>query len=163
VQLKSPQRVDSTRKVLFLISRIRVESTIVWLNENKNNNEKKNKKLSTTLVPVVKFMCMYYFLIKVIFWMLMLGFKLMILGLCNKLIFRSIMKKCVAYPQEDFLFIKLITSLRISLLNNYKKRLPVYIKSSPNTLKLVNISRESEKGAKNSYGRRNLFPKSKNQ
>jgi hypothetical protein len=30
-------------------------------------------------------------------------------------------KKCVAYPQEDFLFIKLITSLRISLLNNCKK------------------------------------------
>jgi hypothetical protein len=29
-------------------------------------------------------------------------------------------KKCVAYPQEDFLFIKLISSLRISLLNNCK-------------------------------------------
>jgi hypothetical protein len=27
-----------------------------------------------------------------------------------------------------------------------------YIKSSPKTLKLVNISRESEKGAKSSYG-----------
>jgi hypothetical protein len=30
-------------------------------------------------------------------------------------------KKCVAYPQEDFLFYKIITSLRISLLNNCKK------------------------------------------
>jgi hypothetical protein len=30
-------------------------------------------------------------------------------------------KKCVAYPQEDFLFIKLKTSCRISLLNNCKK------------------------------------------
>jgi hypothetical protein len=30
-------------------------------------------------------------------------------------------KKCVAYPQEDFLFMKLITSFRISLLNNCKK------------------------------------------
>jgi hypothetical protein len=30
-------------------------------------------------------------------------------------------KKCVAYPQEDFLFIKLITSFTISLLNNCKK------------------------------------------
>jgi hypothetical protein len=31
---------------------------------------------------------------------------------------KNIQKKCVAYPQEDFLFIKLMTSLRISLLNN---------------------------------------------
>jgi hypothetical protein len=30
-------------------------------------------------------------------------------------------KKCVAYPQEDFLFKKLITNLRISLRNNRKK------------------------------------------
>jgi hypothetical protein len=34
-------------------------------------------------------------------------------------------KKCVAYSQEDFLFIKLITSFTISLLNNCKKILPV--------------------------------------
>jgi hypothetical protein len=30
-------------------------------------------------------------------------------------------KKCGAYPQEDFLFIKLITFIRINLLNNCKK------------------------------------------
>jgi hypothetical protein len=43
VQLTT-QRADSTCH--------RVASTGVWLNENKNNNEKKNKKLSTPLVPV---------------------------------------------------------------------------------------------------------------
>jgi hypothetical protein len=31
------------------------------------------------------------------------------------------LKKFVAYPQEDFLFIKLITNFRISLLNNFEK------------------------------------------
>jgi hypothetical protein len=42
---------------LFLFTRIRVESSSVWLNENKNNNEK-TQKLSTILVSVdLKFMC----------------------------------------------------------------------------------------------------------
>jgi hypothetical protein len=56
-------RITVPRSVLiqyakfFLITRIRVESTGMWLNENKNNNEK-NKKLITALVPVdLKFMC----------------------------------------------------------------------------------------------------------
>jgi hypothetical protein len=40
------------------------------------------------------------------------------------------LKKCVAYPQEDFLFIKLITSLRISLLNNCKKDFQFHIKTT---------------------------------
>jgi hypothetical protein len=39
-------------------------------------------------------------------------------------------KKCVAYPQEDFLFIKLITSFRISLLNNCKKDFQFHIKTT---------------------------------
>jgi hypothetical protein len=34
----------------------------------------------------------------------------------------------------------------------FELRPKVYIKSSPKILNLVNISRESEKGAKNSYG-----------
>jgi hypothetical protein len=40
------------------------------------------------------------------------------------------LKKCVAYPQEDFLFIKLITSFRISLLNNCKKYFQFHIKTT---------------------------------
>jgi hypothetical protein len=39
------------------------------------------------------------------------------------------LKKYVAYPQEDFLFIKLITCFRISLLNNCKKDLKFHIKT----------------------------------
>jgi hypothetical protein len=39
-------------------------------------------------------------------------------------------KKCVAYPQEDFLFIKLIASFRISLLNNCKKDFQFHIKTT---------------------------------
>jgi hypothetical protein len=42
----------------------------------------------------------------------------------------SIKKKYVAYPQEDFLFIKLITSLRISLLKNCKKDFQFHIKTT---------------------------------
>jgi hypothetical protein len=34
----------------------------------------------------------------------------------------------------------------------FELRIKFYIKSSPKTLTLVNISRESEKGPKNSYG-----------
>jgi hypothetical protein len=42
---------------------------------------------------------------------------------CRILCFTSVLKKkkCVAYPQEDFLFTKLLTSLRISLQNYCKK------------------------------------------
>jgi hypothetical protein len=53
VQLTT-QRADLPRKVYFYSHAF--DSTSVWLNENKNNNEK--KKLSTILVPVdLKFMC----------------------------------------------------------------------------------------------------------
>jgi hypothetical protein len=45
-------------------------------------------------------------------------------------------KKCVAYPQEDFQFIKLITSLRISLLNNCKKDFQFHTESSFFTLNI---------------------------
>jgi hypothetical protein len=38
-------------------------------------------------------------------------------------------KKCVAYPQKDFLFIKLTTSFIISLLNNCKKDFQFHTKS----------------------------------
>jgi hypothetical protein len=38
-------------------------------------------------------------------------------------------KKCVAYPQDDILFIKLITSFRISFLNICKKDFPVPYKN----------------------------------
>jgi hypothetical protein len=38
--------------------------------------------------------------------------------------------KCVAYPQEDFQFIKLITSFRISLLNNCKKDFQFHSKTT---------------------------------
>jgi hypothetical protein len=40
------------------------------------------------------------------------------------------LKKCVAYPQEEFLFIKLITSFRISLLKNCKKDFQLHIKTT---------------------------------
>jgi hypothetical protein len=39
-------------------------------------------------------------------------------------------KKCVAYPQEDFLFIKLLTSFTISLLNKCKKGFQFHIKTT---------------------------------
>jgi hypothetical protein len=42
----------------------------------------------------------------------------------------SIKKKCVAYPQENFLLIKLITSFRISLLNSCKKDFQFHIKTT---------------------------------
>jgi hypothetical protein len=45
-------------------------------------------------------------------------------------------KKSVAYPQEDFLFIKLITSLRISLLNNCKKDFQFHTESKFLTLNI---------------------------
>jgi hypothetical protein len=43
-------------------------------------------------------------------------------------------KKCVTYPQEDCLFIKLITSFRISLLNNCKKDFQFHIKTTESKL-----------------------------
>jgi hypothetical protein len=93
------------------------------------------------------------------------------------------MKKCVAYPQKDFLMtpgcisdpIKYIkhnisdrwighTTYTNFITNKFRFWAPkativyffeltikFYIRQSP-TLKLVNNSRESEKGAKNSYG-----------
>jgi hypothetical protein len=39
------------------------------------------------------------------------------------------LKKYVAYPQEDFLLIKLITCFRLSLLNNCKKDFQFHIKT----------------------------------
>jgi hypothetical protein len=36
-------------------------------------------------------------------------------------------KKCVAYPQEDFLFIKLITFFRLNLLYKCKKKFHFHI------------------------------------
>jgi hypothetical protein len=52
----------------------------VWLNENKNNNEKKQKAKHDPDICRSK-VYVYYDVFKVIFLMLMLGFKLMILGL----------------------------------------------------------------------------------
>jgi hypothetical protein len=47
------QRADSS---LFLFTRTRVESTSVWFNENKNNNEKKNKEsISAYLIFFLRF------------------------------------------------------------------------------------------------------------
>jgi hypothetical protein len=43
VQLKCPAACGFNTQSLFLITRIRVESTSMWLNENKNNSEKKQK------------------------------------------------------------------------------------------------------------------------
>jgi hypothetical protein len=63
VQLAT-QRVDSTS--LFLITRIRVESTSVWFNENKNNNEKKQKVKHDLGICRSK-VYVYYDVFKVIF------------------------------------------------------------------------------------------------
>jgi hypothetical protein len=41
--------------------------------------------------------------------------------------------------------------IKYTFLSSQFVSIKFYIKSSPKTLKLVNISRESEKGAKNSY------------
>jgi hypothetical protein len=78
VQLKYIAACWFNTQIFFLITRIRVESTVVWLNENKNNNQKKQKAHDGTCWS--KFY-VYYDVFKVIFWMLMLRFKLMILGL----------------------------------------------------------------------------------
>jgi hypothetical protein len=48
-------------------------------------------------------------------------------------------KKCVECPQEGFLFIKLITSFRISLLNNCKKDFQFYIKTTESNFFTLNI------------------------
>jgi hypothetical protein len=48
-------------------------------------------------------------------------------------------KKCVAYPQEDFLFMKHITSFRISLLNNCKKDFQFHIKTTVSNFFTLNI------------------------
>jgi hypothetical protein len=55
-----------------------VESTSVWLNENKNNNEKTQKTKYDPGSSRSK-VYLYYDVFKVILWMLMLGFKLIIL------------------------------------------------------------------------------------
>jgi hypothetical protein len=54
-------------------------------------------------------------------------------------IFNNTIEKCVAYPQEDFLFIKLITSFRISLLNNCKKDFQFDIKTTESIFLTLNI------------------------
>jgi hypothetical protein len=71
--------VKSTRSMaqLFSITRIRVESTGVWLNESKNNIEKINKKLSTTLVPVdLTFMCIMSNFFNAVAWVQTHGLRL---------------------------------------------------------------------------------------
>jgi hypothetical protein len=56
IQLKCHDPCWFNTQCFFSITRIRVESTCVWL-KKQNQQRKKNKKLSTTLVPVDLRLC----------------------------------------------------------------------------------------------------------